>query len=143
MIELTYDPIDVAELLAQVVRPQAGAVVLFLGTTRELTQGRRTLHLHYDCYPQMARGQLEQLEEAARSRWALTEAAIVHRLGRVDLAEVSVAVAVSAPHRAEAFAAGQWMIDELKRIVPIWKQEHWDDGSSEWVHPGAPAGGAP
>lgn len=140
MIELTHDPIDTSALLAQVASPQAGAIVLFLGTTREFTAGRRTQRLVYECYPEMAGRELASLEQAARSRWPLTAVAIVHRLGRVDLAEASVAVAVSSPHRAEAFAAGQWLIDELKRVVPIWKQEHWDDGATEWVHPGLPAG---
>lgn len=143
MVELTHDPIDTAELLARVTSPQAGAIVLFLGTTRELTNGRRTTRLVYECYPEMARAQLAELEAEALRRWTLTATALVHRLGAVELAETSVAVAVSAPHRGEAFAAGQWLIDELKRVVPIWKQEQWADGASEWIHPGAPAGGAP
>lgn len=137
MIQLTYDPIDTQQVLAQVTSARAGAVVLFLGTTREFTGGRRTLWLDYECYPDMAREQLALLEQQAVERWSLEGCAIVHRLGRVDLAEVSVAVAVSSAHRGVAFEAGQWLIDRLKEVVPIWKQEHWADGTTQWVHPGA------
>jgi len=122
MIQLTRDPIDAAALLAQVTLPRAGAVVLFLGTVRELTAGRQTACLDYECYPEMARRKLEELETEARRRWPIVECALVHRLGRLELAEASVAVAVSTPHRHDAFAAGQWLIDTLKQVVPIWKQ---------------------
>jgi molybdopterin synthase catalytic subunit len=135
MIELTNQPIDPSALLAKASRPEAGAVVLFLGTTREMTAGRRTVALDYDAYDEMAEKKLAELEAAARRRWPLVECILVHRLGRVPLAEASVAIVVSTPHRADAFAAGEWLIDTLKQDVPIWKQEHWADGSSEWVHP--------
>ncbi|MGD9633550.1 MAG: molybdenum cofactor biosynthesis protein MoaE [Pirellulales bacterium] len=135
MIELTREPIDSAALLARATTPQAGAVLLFLGTTRELTGGRRTVALDYEAYDEMAGRKLAELEAEARRRWPLIECSIVHRLGRVPLAEASVAIVVSTPHRADAFAAGQWLIDTLKQDVPIWKQEHWADGKSEWVHP--------
>ncbi len=135
MIELTREPIDSSALLAKASRPEAGAVVLFLGTTREMTDGRRTVSLDYEAYDEMAEKKLAELETEARRRWPLVECFIVHRLGQVPLAEASVAIVVSTPHRAEAFAAGQWLIDSLKRDVPIWKQEHWADGTSEWVHP--------
>jgi molybdopterin synthase catalytic subunit len=135
MIELTREPIDTAALLAQAASPEAGAVVLFLGTTREMTAGRRTVSLDYEAYDEMAEQKLTELEAEARRRWPLVECSIVHRLGRVPLADASVAIVVSTPHRADAFAAGQWLIDTLKRDVPIWKQEHWTDGTSEWVHP--------
>jgi molybdopterin synthase catalytic subunit len=135
MIQLTREPIDAEALLQRVMRPEAGAVVLFLGTTREMTDGRRTATLDYEAYDEMAEKKLAELETEARERWPLVECEIVHRLGRVPLAEASVAIAVSTPHRTDAFAAGQWLIDTLKRDVPIWKQEHWADGTSEWVHP--------
>jgi molybdopterin synthase catalytic subunit len=89
----------------------------------------------------MALRELERLEAEARSRWRLVECAIVHRLGLVPLAEASVAIAVSSPHRNDAFEAGRWLIDALKETAPIWKQEHWADGSAEWVHPMAPIAG--
>jgi molybdopterin synthase catalytic subunit len=135
MIELVRDKIDSQQLLDAVATTAAGAIVLFLGTTREWTKGRRTLWLDYDCYPELALRKLEELEAEARRRWPVLDVRIVHRLGRVDLAEASVAVAVSSPHRRDAFEAGQWLIDTLKEVVPIWKQEHWEDGSAEWIHP--------
>jgi molybdopterin synthase catalytic subunit len=135
MVELTKQPIDACAMLARASQPHAGAVVLFLGTTRELTDGRRTLSLDYEAYDVMAERKLAEIEAEARRRWPVVECAIVHRLGRVPLAEASVAIVVSTPHRADAFAAGQWLIDAIKRDVPIWKQEHWSDGKSEWVHP--------
>jgi molybdopterin synthase catalytic subunit len=136
MVELTPKPIDSARLLAAVGSPQAGAVVLFLGTVREFTGERQTAALNYECYPEMALRTMHDLEDQARARWPLAACAIVHRLGRLDLGDASVAVAVSSAHRQAAFEAGRWLIDELKRVVPIWKQEHWVDGTSEWVHPG-------
>lgn len=137
MIRLTDAPIDPTAVLAEVASTQAGAVVLFLGTTREMTGGRRTEWLDYECYPEMAEKKLRELEAEARRQWPLVECSIVHRLGRVGLGEASVAIAVSSPHREAAFAAGKWLIDTLKQVVPIWKQEHWADGTTEWVHPGA------
>ena len=133
MVDLTNDTIDSAAILAGVTSPAAGAVVLFLGTTREMTNGRRTESLDYECYPEMARAKLAELEREARRRWPIVECCIVHRVGHVPLGEASVAIAVSTPHRRDAFAAGQWLIDELKQVVPIWKEENWADGTSEWV----------
>ncbi len=137
MIKLVSSQIDVPSLLAHVQSSLAGAVVLFLGTTRELTEGRRTASLDYECYPEMAERKLSELEATARERWQMTECAIVHRLGPVPIGEASVAIAVSSPHRQAAFEAGQWLIDTLKQVVPIWKREHWADGTTEWVHPGS------
>jgi molybdopterin synthase catalytic subunit len=136
MISITNDPIDYQRLTESVRSPASGAVVLFLGTVRELTAGRRTLALEYEAYPTMAQAKLNELEALARSRWPIDQVGIIHRIGRLDLGEISVAVAVSCPHRKQAFEAGQFLIDELKISVPIWKQEIWDDGSTEWVHPG-------
>ncbi|PWG75029.1 molybdopterin converting factor, partial [Enterococcus hirae] len=94
---------------------------------------RRTVALDYDGYPQMAEKKLAELEQQARDRWPLVECAIVHRLGHLELAEASVAGAVSSPHRQAAFEAGKWIIDTLKQEVPIWKKENWADGTTEWV----------
>lgn len=139
MIQLTHQEIDTAALLKTVTSPKAGAVVLFLGTTRAVTGERETLSLDYDCYPEMAEKKLRELERQARVQWPLVECAIVHRLGNLGPAEASVAVAVSSPHRADAFDAGRWLIDTLKEVVPIWKRENWADGTTEWVHPGLDA----
>jgi len=136
VIQLNHDPIDSSEVLESVQSPEAGAVVLFLGTTREFTAGRQTESLDYESYGEMAVRKLEELEQQARQRWSLTEVTLVHRLGHLGIGEASVAIAVSAPHRKDAFTAGQWLIDTLKEIVPIWKKENWADGTSEWVHPG-------
>lgn len=136
MVDLTREPIDPASLLRQVTSRRAGAVVLFLGMTREFTGERQTKYLDYEGYAEMALSKMAELETEARRRWILVDCAIVHRLGRVHLEEASVAIAVSSAHRREAFAAGQWLIDTLKVVVPIWKQEHWSDGSTQWVHPG-------
>jgi molybdopterin synthase catalytic subunit len=136
MIQLTTEPIDCAGLVDRARHAAAGAVVLFLGTTRELTDGRQTVALDYEAYGEMAERRLAALEAEARRRWPVIECIVAHRVGRVPVSEASVAIAVSTPHRAEAFAAGQWLIDSLKRDVPIWKREQWADGSTEWVHPG-------
>ena len=136
MILLTDKPIRPDEVLAEVQAAAAGAVVLFLGTTREATGGRRTESLDYEGYPEMARAKLAALEEEARRRWPIVGCAIAHRLGHLQIGEASVAIAVSSPHRDDAFAAAQWLIDTLKQSVPIWKRENWADGSSQWVHPG-------
>ena len=136
MIRIVDHPIDTTQLLAQVTSSQAGAVVLFLGITREFTGERQTVHLEYQAYEEMALRELEKLERDARKRWDLTDCAIAHRIGAVPLSETSVAIACSAPHREQAFAAAKWLIDTLKQSVPIWKEEHWADGTREWVHPG-------
>jgi molybdopterin synthase catalytic subunit len=83
----------------------------------------------------MALHEMAKLEIQAKNRWKLIDVQIVHRLGRVDIAEVSIAIAVSSPHRREAFEAGQWLIDEFKERVPVWKKEHWSDREASWIHP--------
>ncbi len=136
MVELTTNPLDAQRAIASVASPMAGAVVLFLGTTREQTGDRRTRWLDYECYPEMARCKMQELETIARKRWPIVECTIVHRLGRLEIGAASVAIAVSSPHRQAAFEAGGWLIDTLKQEVPIWKKENWEDGTGEWVHPG-------
>ncbi|MEX1230384.1 MAG: molybdenum cofactor biosynthesis protein MoaE [Planctomycetaceae bacterium] len=136
-IELTDAPIDYTALTEQIRSVQAGAVVLFLGTVREMTQGRKTLCLDYEAYPEMAIAKMRELAAETRERWPVERLGIVHRLGHLDLGEISVAVAVSCPHRQQAFAAGQHLIDRLKDVVPIWKKENWSDGTTAWVHPGS------
>jgi molybdopterin synthase catalytic subunit len=136
MIQITSDPIDPSAVLQRVASHRAGAVVLFLGTTREFTGDRQTESLDYECYDGMAERKMSELESEARRRWPLIGCALVHRVGRLGLGEPSVAIAVSSPHRQAAFEAGNWLIDTLKQVVPIWKKENWTDGTSQWVHPG-------
>lgn len=136
MYQLTSKEIDYAMLSEFVRSDQAGAVVTFLGTVREMTEGRQTVSLEYEAYPRMAEAKLAELEAEAREKWPVIELAMVHRLGHLELGDVSVVVAVSTPHRAQAFEAARFLIDRLKEIVPIWKKEHWADGTTEWVHPG-------
>ncbi len=138
-ITLTPDPLSVADAVAFVTDPAAGGIDVFLGTTRAETapDGRQLLALDYDAYPEMAVAQLHRLVAAARGRWPVTKAAVLHRLGRVAVGEPSVIIAVSTPHRADAFEACRFLIDQLKVDVPIWKQERWDDGTGTWVHPSA------
>src|SRR5262249_12964286 len=114
----------------------------FLGTVRDLTDGRATEALDYEAYPVMAEKKMAEIEDDLRRRWPVGDMAMVHRLGRLVLGEVSVAVAVSCPHRAQAFEACRHAIDRLKELVPIWKCENWSDGTTEWVHPVMAAGEA-
>lgn len=133
MFLLTREPIDYHALTESVRSPHCGAVALFLGTVRDLTGDQVTVFLDYDAYPPMAEKKLAEIEAEIRRRWPVENLAMVHRLGRLEVGEISVAVAVSCPHRADAFAACRYAIDTLKELVPIWKKENAPDGSSEWV----------
>ena len=139
MITLTTGEIDYTALTESVRSPVSGAVVLFLGTVRELTHGRQTSALDYEAYPGMAEAKMHELADQARRQWPVDQLAIVHRLGHLEPGDISIAVAVSCPHRHQAFDAGRFLIDELKAQVPIWKKENWADGTTEWVHPGLDA----
>lgn len=136
MIEITESPIDHASVTDRVRSNQAGAVCSFLGTVREMTGDRQTVALDYESYPEMALKSMAKLEAQARARWPIIEVALIHRVGHLELGEISVVVAVSCPHRHQAFDACRWLIDTLKEVVPIWKKEVWVDGTEEWVHPG-------
>ena len=135
MIQLTREPIDYHALTEQVIRPSCGAVVTFLGTVRDLTGEQVTVALDYEAYGPMAEKKMAEIEADTRARWPVGDIAMVHRLGHLDIGEVSVAVAVSCPHRAQAFDACRHAIDRLKELAPIWKKENWADGTTEWVHP--------
>lgn len=135
LIQISEAIIDPELLLDRVQSRDAGASVLFVGTTREFTGGRQTVRLEYECYESMALRKLGELVDDARSRWKMISCAIQHRVGIVDIGEASVAIAVSSAHRADSFAAASWLMDSIKQSVPIWKQEHWADGSTQWVHP--------
>ena len=135
MIEITNSKIDTNRVLESVTSVNAGASVLFVGTTRQMTKGRETLKLDYECYEMMAIKKMRQLRDRAIEKWPIEKCSIVHRIGAVELGEASIAVAVSTPHRVASFDAAQWLVDTLKKEVPIWKREYWSDGTEEWVHP--------
>ena len=140
--ELTTEPIDVGTVARRVVPRRCGATVTLDGYAREWTKGRRTLHLEYEAYAPMALSEMKRLVAEAHRRFAIGHVGIVHRTGRVEIGETSVVIAVSAPHRRAAFEACEWAIKELKRTVPIWKKEFFEDGSV-WVEgEGAPAASA-
>jgi len=140
MIEITEGPIDHHGLIDRVRSNQAGAVCSFLGTVREMTEGRRTDSLEYQTYREMALKKMTELETEARRRWPLLDVVLVHRIGRLELGEICVVVAVSSPHRDQAFESCRWLIDTLKQVVPIWKKENWADGNEQWIHPGINTG---
>lgn len=136
MIRLTRDIIDHARLTDTVRRGHCGAVVTFLGTVRDVTGEQVTVALDYEAYPGMAEKVLANIEADVRSRWPVGDILIEHRLGRLEVGEISVAIALSCPHRAEAFEACRYAMDRVKELAPIWKKENWADGRTEWVHPG-------
>jgi molybdopterin synthase catalytic subunit len=135
MTRLTADPIDTTALTESVRTPHCGGVVLFLGTVRDLTGDQVTVRLDYDAYPAMAEKKLAEVAAEVRRRWPAGGVAIAHRVGRLEVGDVAVAVAVSCPHRAEAFEACRWAIDAVKELVPIWKKDHGPDGATDWIHP--------
>lgn len=131
-VDLVDGPIDINALLNRVKDPQAGAVVLFLGTVRDNREGRRVHHLEYEAYQTIALREMERVAAEATRRWPVLRIAMTHRLGTLAVGDVSVAIAVSSPHRKDAFEAGKFAIDTLKQTVPIWKKEVWD-GGEVWV----------
>lgn len=138
MFAVSPTPLDIAGVLAAVRDPAAGAIVVFTGTTRRTNAGRRVTRLEYEAHASMAVREMRRLGADAKRRWRLRRVAMVHRVGVVPVGEPSVVVAVSAGHREEAFAAGRWLIDRLKEIVPIWKKERYR-GGAVWI--GAQRGG--
>ena len=130
--ELTTDPINVGAVVRRVVLPECGATVTLDGYAREWTKGRRSLYLVYEAYAPMALNEMKRLAEQAHENFEIAHIGIVHRTGRLEIGETSVVIAVSAPHRRAAFEACEWSIRELKRTVPIWKKEVFEDGEV-WV----------
>ncbi|MFC7370977.1 molybdenum cofactor biosynthesis protein MoaE [Fictibacillus iocasae] len=129
---ITDQPISVEEVTAKVIRREAGAVTNFIGTVREFTKGKRTLYLEYEAYPAMAEKQLARIGAEIQERWPDAVTAITHRTGRLDISDVAVVIAVSTPHRKDAYDANEYAIERIKQMVPIWKKEHWEDGE-QWI----------
>jgi len=130
--ELTTEPIEVGSVARRVVLPECGATVTLDGFAREWTRGRRTKYLVYEAYDGMALSEMQRLGAEAHNRFEIAHIGIVHRTGKLEIGETSVVISVSAPHRKAAFEACEWAIRELKRTVPIWKKEVYEDGET-WV----------
>jgi molybdopterin synthase catalytic subunit len=132
-VRVSETELDPGALVDEVGRPDAGATVLFLGTVRDHSDGRDGVtHLVYEAYIEHVESRISEICEEAAGKWPILSAVVEHRVGRVELGQPSVAVAVSTAHRGDAFAAGQFLIDELKSRAPIWKQENWP-GGQEWI----------
>jgi molybdopterin synthase catalytic subunit len=132
MIEITHDPLDPEAVTASVRRDTNGAVVTFLGTTRGLTGGREVTHLEYEAYRPMADNTLARIVDEIQQRWDIEDVAVHHRLGRLEIGDVSLVVAVASPHREAAFDACRYSVDRIKQLVPIWKKEVFEGGEI-WV----------
>ena len=130
MIRLQATPIDAALVEASVIRPEAGAVLCFLGTTRNHFGGREVVRLEYEAYEPMAVSEMQAIADESREKWPDAAVSMVHRVGEVPIGEASVVIAVSAPHRDAAYAASRFAIDRLKETVPIWKKEIYRDGAT-------------
>ena len=133
--QLTSSPIDVPSLTRDVASAERGAIALFLGTVRNTNDGREVNGIDYSAYDAMAVAEMNRIATEARERFPGVEVALVHRVGTLAVGDVSVAIATAHMHRAPALDANRYVIEELKRRVPIWKREHYLDGTSEWVDP--------
>ena len=130
--QITEEDVSVDEVVARLADPAIGAVITFVGVVRGVTEGREVRYLEYEAYPEMAENVLRQIGDEIRARWeTIREVAIVHRVGRLQVGETAVVIALSAAHRHEVFDAVHYAIDRIKEIVPIWKKEVWADGA-EW-----------
>jgi molybdopterin synthase catalytic subunit len=142
MPNLTSEPINLEALISAVSGPTRGGVASFLGTVRDHHAGRDVIELAYEAYGPMAEVECDRIVAEAESRWPV-RVAVRHRVGRLVIGDVAVAIAAAGAHRAEAFEACRYVIEELKRRVPIWKRERYGDGSEAWVDPTAPGGTIP
>lgn len=132
IFQITEYPISIEQVVSQVVHPHAGAINTFIGTVRELTKGKKTLFLEYASYVTMAEKMLAQIGKEINEQWPEARTAITHRIGKLEISDIAVVIAVSTPHRADSYAASRYAIERIKEIVPIWKKEHWEDGHS-WI----------
>jgi len=132
VFKIVESPIDEIALENEVRTDADGAVIVFRGVARRHSRGREVVHLEYEAYPEMAEKVMAQIGDEIQQRWPVSRVSIVHRTGVLEIGQASVVIAISAPHRGEAFAATEYAIDRLKQIVPIWKKEVWSDGS-QWI----------
>ena len=140
-IALVRRPIDPVGLLAEVRQASNGAAVLFVGTVRDVNDGRPVTGMEYTAYEVMAKHELERIAAEAAERFGTPDVVVEHRLGSLEVGDVSVVIVAAHPHRAHAFDAVRYVIEELKRRVPVWKLEHYVDGTREWVDPTAQRSG--
>lgn len=132
LFEVTTEGLSADEVVARLADADVGAVIAFVGVVRGSTDGREVRYLEYEAYPEMAEEVLQQIAGEVRERWrTIREVAIVHRVGRLEIGETSVVIALSAAHREEVFDAVRYAVDRLKEVAPIWKKEVWTDGA-EW-----------
>lgn len=129
---LQEEPLSLDDVYQLVIRPEAGAVATFIGIARKFTHGKQTSFLQYEAYVPMAEKKLEEIGREINKKWPNSQVAIAHRIGRLDISDIAVAIAVSTPHRDAAFKASRYAIERIKEMVPIWKKEYWVDGS-EWI----------
>lgn len=132
LFNVTDEPIELQELVDKVTRREAGAVTTFIGTVREWTKGKKTVYLEYQAYKPMAIKMLQTIGDEIQAKWPNTIVAITHRVGRLDISDIAVIIAVSSPHRKASYEANEYAIERIKQIVPIWKKEHWEDGET-WI----------
>jgi molybdopterin synthase catalytic subunit len=132
LFEVTDQPISVDEVARRISNAAVGAVVSFAGIVRGTNVGRQVRYLEYEAYPEMAEGMMAQIADEIKARWPVEQVAVVHRIGRQEIGETSVVVAVASGHREGAFEAGRYAIDRIKEIVPIWKKEHFE-GGEVWI----------
>jgi molybdopterin synthase catalytic subunit len=135
---ITREPIEPSAVLSMVGAPEDGAAVLFLGMVRDHNEGRAVTGMRYDSYGAMAEKVLHRIAGEAAARLGTDRLAVVHRVGELGIGEVSVAIAASAPHRAETFDATRYVIEEIKRRLPVWKEEHYVGGGSQWLEGNMP-----
>ena len=136
---VTREPIDAARLLARALSPGDGAALLFLGVVRDENDGRAVGHLEYQAYEPMAERELQRIADEAQGRWDTGDIHVVHRVGRLEVGEASVAIVVASPHRAGAYEASRYVIEQIKRRVPVWKREGYVEGDTGWVPGFTPA----
>ncbi|MGW8956928.1 molybdenum cofactor biosynthesis protein MoaE [Paenibacillus sp. NPDC055715] len=132
VFEIVTEPIVPQVYADYVLRPEAGAVTVFTGHVREWTQGVRTLYLAYEAYVPMAKKKLAEIGHEIEQKWEGTRVAIAHRIGELQIGDIAVVIAVSSPHRSDAYEANEYAIERIKEMVPIWKQEIWEDGT-QWI----------
>lgn len=132
MTTITRDPIDIERIRKEAHHPKAGAMLLFCGDIRNHSEGKAVVHLEYEAHPTMADRQISDIVEEAKKRWEIHHVEVLHRFGKMEVLECSIAIAVATSHRKDCYAASRFIIDAIKHSVPIWKKEFFVDGSSEW-----------